>query len=56
MVFETALDNLKRAAAIARGRILGVVPKTYLPNYREYYEKRWFAPALAAGGPSAGAA
>ncbi|RYE00052.1 MAG: NAD(+) synthase, partial [Sphingomonadales bacterium] len=31
------------AIAIARGRILGVVPKTYLPNYREYYEKRWFA-------------
>ncbi|RYD50481.1 MAG: NAD(+) synthase, partial [Sphingomonadales bacterium] len=26
-----------------RGRILGVVPKLYLPNYREYYEKRWFA-------------
>jgi predicted amidohydrolase len=23
--------------------VLGVVPKTYLPNYREYYEKRWFA-------------
>ncbi|ACG78342.1 glutamine-dependent NAD(+) synthetase [Phenylobacterium zucineum HLK1] len=32
------------AVAIARGRILGVVPKSYLPNYREYYEKRWFAP------------
>lgn len=31
------------ALAIARGRILGVVPKQYLPNYREYYEKRWFA-------------
>ncbi len=31
------------ALAIARGRILGVTPKTYLPNYREYYEKRWFA-------------
>lgn len=31
------------AIAIARGRILGVVPKSYLPNYREYYEKRWFA-------------
>lgn len=31
------------AVAVARGRILGVVPKTYLPNYREYYEKRWFA-------------
>ncbi len=31
------------AIAIARGRVLGVVPKTFLPNYREYYEKRWFA-------------
>lgn len=31
------------AVVIARGRILGVVPKSYLPNYREYYEKRWFA-------------
>jgi NAD+ synthase (glutamine-hydrolysing) len=30
-------------AVVARGRILGVVPKTFLPNYREYYEKRWFA-------------
>ena len=28
--------------AIARGTILGVVPKSYLPNYREFYEKRWF--------------
>ncbi|MBL4858320.1 MAG: NAD(+) synthase, partial [Erythrobacter sp.] len=31
------------ALAIARGEILGVVPKSYLPNYREFYEKRWFA-------------
>ena len=31
------------ALAIHRGRVLGVVPKTFLPNYREYYEKRWFA-------------
>ena len=31
------------ALAIARGRLLGVVPKSFLPNYREYYEKRWFA-------------
>jgi NAD+ synthase (glutamine-hydrolysing) len=31
------------AIAIARGEILGAVPKTFLPNYREYYEKRWFA-------------
>jgi NAD+ synthase (glutamine-hydrolysing) len=31
------------ALAIHRGQILGVVPKSYLPNYREFYEKRWFA-------------
>lgn len=31
------------ALVIARGRLIGVVPKSYLPNYREYYEKRWFA-------------
>lgn len=32
------------AAVIYRGRILGVVPKTHLPNYREYYEARQFTP------------
>ena len=31
------------AVVIARGEVLGVVPKSFLPNYREYYEKRWFA-------------
>lgn len=31
------------AIAISGGSILGVVPKTHLPNYREFYEKRWFA-------------
>jgi len=31
-----------------KGNILGVVPKTYLPNYREFYEVRQFAPASAA--------
>ena len=31
------------ALAIARGKVLGVVPKSFLPNYREFYEKRWFA-------------
>ncbi len=36
--------------AIARGRILGVVPKTFLPNYREYYEKRWFASGIGLEG------
>lgn len=33
------------AVVLGSGAVLGVVPKTYLPNYREYYEKRWFAPA-----------
>lgn len=32
------------AAVIYRGRILGIVPKTYLPNYREFYELRQFSP------------
>ncbi|MCX7883804.1 MAG: NAD(+) synthase [Caloramator sp.] len=31
------------AAAIFKGEILGIVPKTYIPNYSEYYEKRWFS-------------
>ncbi|MFV0279145.1 MAG: NAD(+) synthase [Rhodoblastus sp.] len=31
------------ALVIHRGRLLGVVPKTYLPNYREFYERRHFA-------------
>lgn len=31
------------AAIIQHGKILGMVPKTYLPNYGEFYEKRWFA-------------
>lgn len=31
------------AVILHRGRLLGVVPKSFLPNYREYYEKRWFA-------------
>jgi NAD+ synthase (glutamine-hydrolysing) len=31
------------AVVIQRGRLLGVVPKTYLPNYREFYERRHFA-------------
>ena len=36
------------AAALRRGRLLGLVPKTYLPGYREFYEKRQFAGAFAA--------
>jgi NAD+ synthase (glutamine-hydrolysing) len=33
------------AVIINSGRVLGVIPKTFLPSYREYYEDRWFAPA-----------
>ena len=40
-----AVDSilLNCAVIFQRGRILGIVPKTYLPNYSEFYEKRWFA-------------
>ena len=40
------------ALIIARGKLLGVVPKSFLPNYREYYEKRWFAPGVGLTGLS----
>ena len=36
------------AAVLSEGRVLGVVPKTYLPNYREFYEARQFSAADAA--------
>ena len=36
---------LNCAVVIQQGCILAVVPKTYLPNYAEFYEKRWFASA-----------
>ena len=36
---------LNCAAVVQRGSLLGLVPKTYLPNYSEFYEKRWFASA-----------
>ncbi|WP_157417629.1 NAD(+) synthase [Nocardioides sp. Iso805N] len=35
---------LNAAVIIHRGEILGVAPKSYLPTYREFYERRWFAP------------
>ncbi|HTP62000.1 MAG TPA: NAD(+) synthase [Burkholderiales bacterium] len=34
------------AALLCRGKLLGAVPKTYLPNYREFYELRQFTPAV----------
>ena len=36
------------AAVVQSGRILGVVPKTFLPGYKEYYEERWFSSAREA--------
>ena len=33
------------AAVIHKGELLGLIPKTHLPNYGEFYEKRWFEPA-----------
>jgi NAD+ synthase (glutamine-hydrolysing) len=48
MVVGAPLEHDNRiyncALVIHRGRILGVAPKSYLPNYREFYERRWFAP------------
>jgi NAD+ synthase (glutamine-hydrolysing) len=38
------------AVAIHRGQILGVTPKSFLPNYREFYEKRWFASGAGTDG------
>jgi len=38
------------AIVIHAGRILGVVPKAYLPNYREFYERRYFAPGAEVRG------
>ncbi len=33
------------AIVIADGRVLGIVPKQFIPNYKEFYERRWFRPA-----------
>lgn len=44
--FEEKLFNC--GVVIHRGNVLGIVPKTYLPNYREFYEKRQFTSALGA--------
>jgi NAD+ synthase (glutamine-hydrolysing) len=36
------------AAVVHRGSVLGVVPKSFIPNYKEFYEARWFAAAVTA--------
>lgn len=35
------------AVVVTSGKLMGVVPKTYIPNYNEYYEKRWFASGIS---------
>src|SRR5438552_16549276 len=46
LVVDDRLFNC--AALLHQGRVLGVVPKSYIPNYKEFYEIRWFAPAAIA--------
>lgn len=43
---NTSLFNC--AVVINKGKIIGVIPKNYIANYHEFYEKRWFAPAQKA--------
>ena len=42
---DTGKLLLNCAAVVAHGELVSLVPKTYLPNYGEFYEKRWFASA-----------
>jgi NAD+ synthase (glutamine-hydrolysing) len=46
MLFNTAL-------VFSHGALAGIVPKTFLPNYKEFYEKRWFVSGAATGGGEA---
>lgn len=44
LLWNNALYNC--AFIIFKGKILGIVPKSYIPNYTEFYEKRWFTEGL----------
>jgi NAD+ synthase (glutamine-hydrolysing) len=46
LVVDDQLFNC--AAVLHHGKVLGVVPKSFIPNYKEFYESRWFAPAVTA--------
>ena len=48
--YEQVLLNC--AAVIQGGKVHGIVPKTYLPNYKEFYEQRWFASSTVVRGGS----
>ena len=45
--FEADSTTFNCAAVLHKGKILGAVPKTYIPNYGEFYEKRWFSSSNA---------
>ena len=45
MPLEVGNVLLNTAVVVQGSTILGIVPKTYLPNYKEFYEKRWFTSA-----------
>ncbi len=44
LIYKDSMYNC--AYIIFKGQLLGVVPKSYIPNYTEFYEKRWFTPGL----------
>jgi NAD+ synthase (glutamine-hydrolysing) len=46
LVVDDQLFNC--AAVLHQGNVLGVIPKSFLPNYKEFYEERWFAAAAKA--------
>lgn len=43
---RTGAQMFNCAAVVSRGMVHGLVPKTYIPNYNEFYEKRWFSSAV----------
>lgn len=45
MPVRTGSQLVNCAVVVQHGNICGVIPKSYLPNYGEFYERRWFAPA-----------
>ena len=45
LVLESRLYNC--AYLLFKGKILGIVPKSYIPNYSEFYEKRWFTEGIS---------
>ncbi|MDE6297108.1 MAG: NAD(+) synthase [Muribaculaceae bacterium] len=44
IVYNNSIYNC--AVVISQGKIHGIVPKTFLPNYNEFYEKRWFSQGI----------